>query len=185
RSPVRPSGSTSTLSSGRPAVLLTGKTRISVSRALTRSPVDGGHVDGGRPDGARRPGGDRASESRSRADGEGDRLGHRGEEVVALVVDDDERGGVLDLDLPDRLHAELGVLDDLDTLDAVLREPGGRAADRAEVEAAVGAAGVGDLLAAVALREHDEGPAGGLELVDVGVHPAGRGRAEGAARHAL
>ena len=60
-----------------------------------------------------------------------------GEEVVALVVDDDEGREVLDLDLPDRLHAELGVLQHLDGLDAVLREPGGRAADRAEVEAAV------------------------------------------------
>src|SRR5690606_32769785 len=30
-----------------------------------------------------------------------------GEEVVALVVGDDERGEVLDLDPPDRLHAEL------------------------------------------------------------------------------
>ncbi len=37
-----------------------------------------------------------------------------GEEVVALVVDDDEGGEVLDLDLPDRLHAELGVLEHLD-----------------------------------------------------------------------
>ena len=60
-----------------------------------------------------------------------------GEEVVALVVDDDERGEVLDLDLPDRLHAELGVLEHLDVLDAVLGEPRRRAADRAEVEAAV------------------------------------------------
>src|SRR3954451_3977378 len=31
------------------------------------------------------------------------------EEVVALVVDDDEGGKVLDLDAPDRLHAELGI----------------------------------------------------------------------------
>ena len=36
------------------------------------------------------------------------------EEVVALVVDDDEGGEVLDLDLPDRLHAQLGVLEHLD-----------------------------------------------------------------------
>ena len=43
-----------------------------------------------------------------------------GEEVVALVVDDDEGGEVLDLDPPDRLHAELGVLEHLDLADAVL-----------------------------------------------------------------
>src|SRR6478752_1366051 len=35
------------------------------------------------------------------------RLARVGEEVLALVVDDDERGEVLHLDLPDRLHAEL------------------------------------------------------------------------------
>ena len=66
------------------------------------------------------------------------------EEVVALVVDDDERGEVLDLDLPDRLHAELGVLEHLDLGDAVLGQPRRRAADRAEVEAAVRLARVGD-----------------------------------------
>src|SRR5258708_33450389 len=35
--------------------------------------------------------------------------GDVGEEVVALVVDDDEGGEILDLDPPDGLHAELGV----------------------------------------------------------------------------
>ena len=45
--------------------------------------------------------------------GHGDGAGGVGEEVVALVVDDDERREVLDLDLPDRLHAELGVLEHL------------------------------------------------------------------------
>src|SRR3954453_9275497 len=78
-----------------------------------------------------------------------DRAGGVGEEVVALVVDDDEGGEVLDLDLPDRLHAELGVLQHLDRLDAVLGEPGGGAADRAEVEAAVRGARLGDHLRAV------------------------------------
>ena len=47
-------------------------------------------------------------------------------------------GKSCDLDLPDRLHAQLGVLEDLDALDAVLGEAGGRSTDRAEVEAAVG-----------------------------------------------
>ena len=46
-------------------------------------------------------------------------------------------------------------------------------------------AGVGDLLAAVALGEHDHRPAGGLEGVDVGVHAAGGGRAERARGVAL
>ena len=70
---------------------------------------------------------------------DGDRLRDVGEEVVALVVDDDEGGEVLDLDLPDRLHAELGVLEHLDLADAVLGQAGGGAADGAEVEAAVAA----------------------------------------------
>src|SRR5262244_1131567 len=51
-----------------------------------------------------------ASEPGAALDGHRDRAGHLGEEVVALVVDDDERGEVLHLDPPDRLHAQLGVL---------------------------------------------------------------------------
>src|SRR3954468_505763 len=72
-------------------------------------------------------------------------------EVVALVVDDDEGGEVLDLDAPDRLHAELGVLDDLDLADAVLGEARRRTADRAEIEAAVLLAGLAPLPRGVAL----------------------------------
>src|SRR5262245_33660322 len=54
------------------------------------------------------------------------------EEVVALVVDDDERGEVDDVDLPHRLHPQLRVLEDVDLLDAVFGEPRGRTADRSE-----------------------------------------------------
>src|SRR5262249_60555796 len=56
------------------------------------------------------------------------------EKVVAFVVDDDERRKIDDIDLPDCLHTELGVLEDLHLLDAVLREPRRRARDRAEVK---------------------------------------------------
>src|ERR1044072_8043826 len=84
-------------------------------------------------------------------DRHGDRAGGIGEEVVALVVDHDERREVLDLDLPDGLPAELGVLDDLLALAAVVGRGGGGAADRAEVEAAVLVAGLRDDLGAVAL----------------------------------
>ena len=42
------------------------------------------------------------------------------EEVVALVIDEDEGGEVLDLNLPDGFHAELGILHALDALDATL-----------------------------------------------------------------
>ena len=58
------------------------------------------------------------------------------EEVVALVVDDDEGREIDHLDTPDRFHAELGIFDDLDLLDAILGEARGRAADRAKIEAA-------------------------------------------------
>src|SRR5262249_54049680 len=100
------------------------------------------------------------------------------EEIVALVVDDDERREVDDLDAPDRLHPELGVLEDLDLLDVVLGEDRGRAPDRAEVEAAVLAAGVGPGGWAVALRERQEAPAALHEQVDVRVHPSRRRRPE-------
>ena len=38
-------------------------------------------------------------------------------EVVTFVIDDDECGEVLNVDSPDRLHAELGILDALDICD--------------------------------------------------------------------
>src|SRR5262249_6783722 len=44
------------------------------------------------------------------------------EEVVALVVDDDESREIDHFDAPDRFHAELGIFDDLDLLDAILGE---------------------------------------------------------------
>src|SRR5262245_22895033 len=93
-----------------------------------------------------------------------------GEEVVALVVDHDERREVLDPDLPDRFHAELGVLEDLDLGDAVLGQPRSRPADRAEVEATILLAGGRDLRRAVALGQRDQAAARGLQLVDVAVH---------------
>src|SRR6516165_1611704 len=70
--------------------------------------------------------------------------GRPGEEVIALVVDDDECREIAYLDLPDRFHAEFGVLNYFDLGDAVLGQPGGGAADRAEVEAAVLGTGPGD-----------------------------------------
>src|SRR6516225_2521919 len=73
------------------------------------------------------------------------------EEIISLVVDDDEGGEVLHFDPPDRLHAELGVLDRLDFLDAVLREIGRRASDGSKIEAAMLAAGFAHRSRAVAL----------------------------------
>src|SRR5215470_19865824 len=70
--------------------------------------------------------------------------GRPGEEIIPLVVDDDERGEVAHLDLPDHFHAQFGVLEHLNLGDAVLREFRCRAADRAEVEPAVLLAGLGN-----------------------------------------
>ena len=42
------------------------------------------------------------------------------EEVVALVIDQDERREILYCNLPDCLHAEFGILNALDALDAAL-----------------------------------------------------------------
>ena len=69
--------------------------------------------------------------------------GRPGEEIIPLVVDDDERGEVAHLDLPDRFHAQFGVLEHLYLSDAVPRELRRRAADRAEVEPAVRLTGRG------------------------------------------
>src|SRR3981081_3664446 len=76
------------------------------------------------------------------------------EKIVALVVGDDEGREVLDLDAPDRFHAELGILQHLDLPDAVLGQDGGRPPDRTEIEALVLLAGVNDLLALVGLGQH-------------------------------
>src|ERR1700712_739078 len=100
------------------------------------------------------------------------------EEIIALVVDDDEGRKILDLDAPDRFHAEFGIFHHLDLLDAVLGEVRRGTADRAEIEAAVLFAGLAYRDGAVALRHHHHRSARGLELVDERVHPSRRGRAE-------
>src|SRR5712672_1722163 len=73
------------------------------------------------------------------------------EEIVALVVDHDEGREILHLDLPDRLHAKLGILHRLDLLDAMLGEVRGGAADRGEIEAAVLVAGLAHRRRAITL----------------------------------
>ena len=103
------------------------------------------------------------------------------EEIITLVINEDECGEVLDLNLPYSLHAQLGILHALDAPDAALGEDSGHAADGAEVETSVLEAGVGDDLRAVALGDHDEGGAVVLELIHVGIHAVGRGGAHGAA----
>src|SRR6476469_6974735 len=100
------------------------------------------------------------------------------EEIIALVVDDDEGRKILDLDAPDRFHAEFGILHNLDLLDAVLGEVRRSTTDRAEIEAAVLLAGLAHRDRAVALGHHHHRPARRLELVDEAVHTARGSRAE-------
>src|SRR5258708_10155382 len=100
------------------------------------------------------------------------------EEIIALVVDDDESREILDLDAPDRFHAEFGIFHHLDLLDAVLGEIGRRTADRAQIKAAVLLAGLAYRDRAVTLCHHHHRSARGLELVDERIHPPRRGRAE-------
>ena len=56
-------------------------------------------------------------------------LGNLLEEVVSFVVDEDEGGEVLYLNLVDGLHTQLGIFEELDALDAVLGQDGCGTAD--------------------------------------------------------
>ena len=100
------------------------------------------------------------------------------EEIIALIVDEDEGGEILDFNLPDSLHSEFGILEEFDLLDRILSEYGSGATDRTEVETAMLMASVSDLLRAVALSDHNHSTTGGLELIDVWVHTTGSSRAE-------
>ena len=100
------------------------------------------------------------------------------EEIIALIVDEDECGEILDFNLPDSLHSEFGILEEFDLLDRILSEYGSGATDRTEVETAMLMASVSDLLRAVALSDHNHSTTGGLELIDVWVHTTGSSRTE-------
>src|ERR1700712_3137678 len=100
------------------------------------------------------------------------------EEIIALVVDDDEGRKILDLDAPDRFHAEFGIFHHLDLLDAVLGKVRRRTADRAEIESAVLLAGLAHRDRAVAFGDHYHRAAGGLELVNERIHSPRGGRSE-------
>src|SRR5258707_4473483 len=92
------------------------------------------------------------------------------EEIIALVVDDDEGRKILDLDAPDRFHAEFGIFHHLDLLYAVLCEVCRGPPDRAEIEAAVLLASLAHRDRAVALFDHHHRAARRLELIDAGIH---------------
>src|SRR5215470_8855248 len=99
------------------------------------------------------------------------------EEVVAFVVDDDEGREIDDFNAPDRLHAELRIFDAFDLLDAMLGEIRGGAADRGEIKAVL-LAGLAHDRGAIAFGQRHHRAAGGLEIVDEGIHAPGGGRPE-------
>ena len=59
------------------------------------------------------------------------------EEVVAFVVDKDERGEIDHVDLPDRFHPELSELDHFHVANVLLRQNRSRTTNAAEIETAV------------------------------------------------
>ena len=94
--------------------------------------------------------------------------------VVALVVDNNERREVFDLNLLDCFHSEFGVLEDLYRLDAVLSEAGSGPSDRTKVEAAMAVARISYGFRTIALGEHDKAASVLLKEVDVGIHTTSR-----------
>src|SRR4051794_18215898 len=107
QSRTRPTGRTSSRSSCRPTAARLGPAKLvaqmpprMVTTIAMRMPHHGGHASARRPEPPKML---MACGSALRAHGHGG--GHLGEEIVPLVVDDDERGEVLDLDAPHRLHA--------------------------------------------------------------------------------
>ena len=74
---------------------------------------------------------------------------------MTLVVDDDECGEILDVNLPHGLHAELWELEDVDFFNVVLGENGGGTADGTEVKTAVSLARASDGAGSITLGEHD------------------------------
>ena len=71
------------------------------------------------------------------------------EEIITLIIYNDESREVLHVDLANSLHTELWEVYNLDTLDRVFSEDSCRATDRAEVEATICLASIGNSLRAV------------------------------------
>ncbi len=112
-------------------------------------------------------------------------FGNHGEEVVALIINKDEGGEVLNLDFPHCLHAKFRILKKFYFLDRILGKDCGRAADRAEIETSVSLAGIGYLLAAVALGDHHQRAAECLERLNIRIHASGGSGSERAGRHSF
>ena len=98
------------------------------------------------------------------------------EEVVTFVIHQDKRREIFHFNFPDGFHTQFRVFHAFQALDAALRKDRRRAADAAQVKTAMLMACVRYLLATVAFCQHDHAAAVGLQLVNVGVHTARRGR---------
>ena len=77
-------------------------------------------------------------------------------EVITLIIDQDEGGEVLNINLPDSLHAEFGILYALDALNAALRQNGSDTTDRAQIEAAILLTCLCDDIGTITLGNHHE-----------------------------
>ena len=64
------------------------------------------------------------------------------EEIVALVIYQNEGGEIFHFNFPDGFHAQFRVFQQFHFFDVVLGQNGGRAADGAQVKAAVLPAGI-------------------------------------------
>src|SRR5262249_47120349 len=107
------------------------------------------------------------------------------EEVVAFVVDDEEGGEIAHLNAQDRFHAELGIFDAFDFLDAILGKIRGGSADRGEIKPAVLLASLAHDRGTIAFGQRHHRATGSLELVGEGIHAPGSGRPERTRRIAL
>ena len=89
------------------------------------------------------------------------------EEVVALIVHQDKRRKILNLNLPDRFHPQFRILVQFDLLDMILRQYRRRAADGAQIKAAVFLTCLGHLRTPIALCQRDHGGAVRLKQTDI------------------
>ena len=101
---------------------------------------------------------------------------------MAFVVDQNEGGEIHDVDFPDGFHAELRELDHFHVADVFLRQNCRRAANAAQIKAAVLVTGFRHLLASIALGDHHHAAASRLKQIHIRIHPTSRCGPEGTAR---
>ena len=89
------------------------------------------------------------------------------EEIVTFIINENKGREIFDFDFPDSFHSQLRISHALEAADTLLRENRRRAADTTEIETAVFVAGIGHLLAAVTLGQHDFTRTVRLQQIDI------------------